>query len=119
MNTAKANATLPTNIVVARKERDLRLHFLQQTEGEGAPQRITLEKPELVIGRAEGVDIRLASERASRQHALLSRRQQDYVIRDNDSRNGIFLNGVKVHSATLRDGDVLQVANSVFIYHEG
>ena len=119
MNTVKANFTLPTNIVVARKERDLRLHYLQQTEGEGAPQRITLEKPEMVIGRSEEADIRLVSERASRQHALLSRLQQDYVIRDNDSRNGVYLNGVKVHSATLRDGDVVQVANSVFIYHEG
>ncbi len=119
MHTIKANATLPTNIVVARKERDLRLHFLQQTEGAGAPQRITLERPEVVIGRSDEADIRLASERASRQHAFLSRRQEDYVIQDNDSRNGVFLNGVKVHSAILRDGDVVQVANSVFIYHEG
>jgi pSer/pThr/pTyr-binding forkhead associated (FHA) protein len=37
---------------------------------------------------------------------------------DNDSRNGVFLNGVKVHSAVLRDGDVIQVADSVFVYHE-
>ena len=118
MKTLLANLSLPTNIVVARKERDLRLHFLQQTEGEGAPHRITLEKPKLVIGRSEAADIRLASERASRQHAILSRRQEDYVIQDNDSRNGVFLNGVKVYSAILRDGDVLQVANSVFTYYE-
>ncbi len=119
MNTIKAIATLPTDIVVARRERDLRLHFLQQIEGEGAPQRITLERPEVVIGRAADADIRITSDRASLHHAFLSRRQQDYAIRDHDSRNGVFLNGVKVHSAVLRDGDVLQVADTVFIYYEG
>ena len=119
MNTVKAIATLPTNIVVARRERDLRLHFLQQIEGLGAPRRITLERAEVAIGRMKEADIRIGSERASRRHAILSRRQEDYVIRDNDSRNGVFLNGVKVNSAILRDGDVLQVADSVFIYYEG
>ena len=29
-----------------------------------------------------------------------------------------FLNGVKVHSAILRDGDVIQLADNVFVYHE-
>jgi pSer/pThr/pTyr-binding forkhead associated (FHA) protein len=119
MKPLDVNATLPINIVVARKERDLRLHFLEQTEGDGAPRRITLEWPQLKIGRAPEADIRLSSDRASAQHAVLNRRQEDYVIRDEDSRNGVFLNGVKVHSAVLRDGDVVQVANSVFTYHEG
>ncbi|MEW6306594.1 MAG: FHA domain-containing protein [Verrucomicrobiota bacterium] len=119
MSTRKCDATIPTNIVAARRDRDVRPHFLEQAEGEGAPQKFTLDRPQLIIGRAEDADVRVQSQRASRQHAILSRRGVDYVLRDNDSRNGVFLNGVQVYSAILRDGDILQVADSVFIYHEG
>ena len=41
------------------------------------------------------------------------------MLFDNDSHNGVFLNGVKVYSAVLRDGDVIQVADSIFVYSEG
>lgn len=37
---------------------------------------------------------------------------------DNDSRNGFFLNGLKVHSAVLRERDIIQVTDCVFVYHE-
>ena len=46
-------------------------------------------------------------------------RGTDCVFFDNDSHNGIFLNGVKIHSAVLRDGDVIQAADSTFVYYEG
>ena len=40
------------------------------------------------------------------------------MLVDNDSDNGVILNGAKIHSAVLRDGDVIQVADNVFVYHE-
>jgi hypothetical protein len=119
MSTSKTDATIPTNMVASRKSREVRPHSLKQVDGEGAPQRVTLNKPNLVIGRAEDADIRLPSKRASRQHAFLKREGADYAIQDNDSRNGVYLNGLKIHSAILRDGDVVQVADGVFTYHEG
>lgn len=39
-------------------------------------------------------------------------------MRDNDSRNGFYLNGLRVYSAMLREGDVIQVTDCVFVYHE-
>jgi pSer/pThr/pTyr-binding forkhead associated (FHA) protein len=119
MSRQKTDPTIPTSIVVARRGRDVRPHSLEQIEGEGAPQRIVLDKPELIIGRAEDAGIRLPTQRASRQHAILKRQGVDYVIRDNDSRNGVFLNGVRVHAAALRDGDIVQVVDAIFVYHEG
>ena len=47
-----------------------------------------------------------------------ARRGPTCVLQDNDSHNGVYLNGVKVYSAVLREGDVIQVADSVFVYHE-
>lgn len=115
----RPDATISTQVVIARMDRDVRPHHLEQIDGEGAPQRIVLDQPEMIIGRAEDAGIRLLSQRASRHHAVLARRGVEYAIRDNDSRNGIFLNGVKVHSAVLRDGDIIQIADCVFTYHEG
>jgi len=118
MSTQANGATIFTRIMVARRERQARPRFLEQLDGPEAPRKFKLDKEDMVIGRAEDADVRLTSSRASRQHALLHRRGEDYVVRDNDSRNGIFLNGLKVHSAALRDGDTVQFADCVFTYHE-
>ncbi len=119
MNTSRFEATIASKVSAVRSERETRGHALEQIDGEGAPRRISLESPQLVIGRAENAGIRLASQKASRQHATLDLRGMDFVICDNDSHNGIFLNGVKIHSAILRDGDIIQIADSAFIYREG
>ena len=112
------DATVPTNIVAIRKDRQLRPRHLEQIEGEGAPRTFKLVQDELIIGRADDAAIRLPSARSSRHHARLKRRGEEYTVRDDESRNGIFLNGIKVHSAVLRDGDILQVADCVFAYRE-
>jgi pSer/pThr/pTyr-binding forkhead associated (FHA) protein len=119
MNTPPFDASFPTSIYLFRRERDLRPFYLEQIEGVGAPQRIPLSKQEVTVGRAEDSDIRLHSQRASRLHAHLRRQGTDYMICDNDSHNGILLNGIRIHSATLREGDVIQMADSAFIFHEG
>lgn len=120
MNTkpCKTDVTIPTYFVTAHRERVVRPHYLEM-EDEGARQRIPLDREQIIIGRADEADIRIPSQRASRHHAIISRQGLEYVIRDNDSRNGVFLNGVKIHSAVLRDGDVLQIAHRVFVYYEG
>ena len=119
MSNPQFDASFPTSIYLFRRERDLRPFFLEQIEGTGAPQRIPLAKKEIVIGRSPQADIQIGSARASRQHAFLIRQGTDYIIRDNDSPNGIYLNGIRIHSATLREGDVIQIADSAFIFHEG
>jgi pSer/pThr/pTyr-binding forkhead associated (FHA) protein len=103
---------------ILRRQRDTRRHALEQVEGEGGPRVVLLEGSEMVIGRDPAAQVCLTSERASRQHAFLRPHGNDCMLLDNDSRNGVYLNGVKVHSAVLRDGDVIQVADSVFVYNE-
>ena len=114
----EANATLTANIGMLRRERGPRRHSLEQIEGNGASAPVVLIQDEAVIGRGSETQIRVASKRASRQHAIMRVRGTDCLLLDNDSHNGVFLNGVKIHSAILREGDVIQVADSVFVYHE-
>jgi len=114
----RPDVTIATKMAILRRERAVRQHSLEQIEGDGGPRRILLDRAEHSLGRANEADIRLASQRASRQHAFITRRGVEFVLRDNDSHNGVFLNGVKVHSAILRDGDIIQVADSAFVYRE-
>jgi pSer/pThr/pTyr-binding forkhead associated (FHA) protein len=101
-----------------RRARESRRHSLEQIDGVASPRKILLEAGENVMGRAADAHVHLASERASRHHAFLRLRGTDCVLFDNESHNGIFLNGVKIHSAVLRDGDVIQAADSTFVYCE-
>jgi pSer/pThr/pTyr-binding forkhead associated (FHA) protein len=101
-----------------RRERLTRRHILEQIEGDDPFAQIALDQQEMVIGGAADAQIRLSSKKASGHHVFLRLRGTDCVMVDNDSLNGVLLNGVQVHSAVLRDGDVIHVADSVFVYRE-
>jgi len=112
-------ATVQASLSVAEVPKRIRPHWLEQIKGEGSPARFELAADTLVTGRAPDVNLRLAGEKVSRRHALLRRRNQEYSIIDLDSLHGVYLNGIKIHSAVLRDEDLLQLGEAVFIYHEG
>jgi pSer/pThr/pTyr-binding forkhead associated (FHA) protein len=102
---------LPTKMV----RRDL----FSQIKGPGAPQTIVISNPESVMGRSEDADIRFLSNRVSRMHAKLHSNETELYCIDLESHNGLLLNGIKVHSVALRDGDTLQMGDIVLIYHQG
>jgi len=112
------DATITATARILRRERKKRRHSLSEFAGDGTQKLMALEEDETVIGRAADAHVRLASSRAALRHAFLRLHGTDCVLVDNDTPPGVILNGVKVHSAVLRDGDVIQVAESVFVYHE-
>lgn len=72
---------------------------------------------ELTIGRGYSNLLRLEGEEISRVHAILYRRNQDYILRDLDSKNGVFVNGNRVVTATLDSGDRLQVGKYKMVFN--
>ena len=96
-----------------------RPHVLEMVAGPGAPTQFVLEDEEIVIGRSSGADLQVLTKELSRNHVRLTRDGNEYSCHDPGSRNGIFLNGLRIHSAVLRDGDTLQIGNVVFKYHAG
>jgi PAS domain S-box-containing protein len=69
-----------------------------------------LAAPRTVIGRDRGADIRVDDEGVSRRHVCIERREGgEYSAVDLSSTNGTWLNGVRVRSAVLADGDLLQI----------
>ena len=111
--------TVVAKPVVGIRIRPRRAHALEVTRGPGSGTRHVLERDALSVGRSSGLDVHLDSEEVSRNHARLGRVDDEYVIEDLGSRNGIYLNGLKVHSAVLRDGDELQLGDVFLLYHEG
>lgn len=81
--------------------------------------RVLLDRDELVLGRSESADVQLESDQLSRRHVRFVLREGEYTCEDLDSRNGVYLNGVRIHSAVLREGDQLDIGGAIFVYHEG
>jgi pSer/pThr/pTyr-binding forkhead associated (FHA) protein len=61
------------------------------------------------IGRSPDCDIFLDDVTVSRQHAVLRRNGDAFVIEDQGSLNGTFVNRQRIESAELSDGDEVQV----------
>jgi transcriptional regulator with GAF, ATPase, and Fis domain len=86
-----------------------------------APRRHFLpEERRIFIGRAqEGVDepyIALQDRFASAPHASLQRSYGRWVLQDEQSRNGCFVDGAEVTRCELRDGAVIELGRSFFIF---
>ena len=56
------------------------------------------------IGRDASCEIRLADSQVSRRHAEVSRQRGEWIIRDLQSSNGLFVEGQRVEAAPLGDG---------------
>lgn len=72
---------------------------------------------ELTIGRGYSNLLRLEGEEVSRVHAIIYRRNEDFILRDLDSKNGVFLNGSKVNHAPLGPGDRVQVGKYKMVFN--
>src|SRR5690606_1651348 len=86
---------------------------LSIADDQGQRTNVTLVRDQYTIGRAEGNSVRLTERNVSRQHALVERTKRGIRIRDLDSDNGIFVNGVRLSSEPhdLEHGDLVQIGD--------
>lgn len=80
-----------------------------------------LEREETQIGRAGSDDVLLDQDSSiSRHHALLKYEDDQYLIYDQRSNSGVFVNGEKLNNDTgreLADGDHIHIGNYELIFH--
>jgi FHA domain len=72
---------------------------------------IILDRAMIVVGRDPNCDTRLNSLRVSRHHFCMARQNDQVVVRDLGSTNGIRINGMRVETGSLRPGDELSIAH--------
>ena len=68
-------------------------------EGPNPGKRLYMDQPVLLVGRDEDCDLVIVDRQVSRRHASITRENEQYVLRDLDSKNGTFINGQEVQSA--------------------
>jgi hypothetical protein len=72
-------------------------------------ETFTPEGPRTTVGRSPDCGVFLDDVTVSRRHAVLAHRDGRWHIEDQGSLNGTFVNRRRVDSATLEDGDEIQI----------
>lgn len=81
-------------------------------DDEGKQTSLPLAHDEYGIGRADANAIRLTDRNVSRKHAVLVRNAQAWVVKDLDSYNGTYVNGLRVAGDQhVAHGDVVQLGD--------
>ena len=97
----------------------VRRDVFSQIQGPGAPQKFAITQDHVIVGRSADADIQLPSNLVSRKHIEITREDSEVICRDLKSHNGLLLNGIRVHSVALRDGDTIQIGDIVLLFHQG
>lgn len=92
--------------------------FLLFDDGPTVHRLLAIEDRPLRVGRGLSADVRLDDPMVSRRHATLVRRGTAVRLHDDNSTNGTFVNGRRVSSVDLVDGDVVSFGRLSVIYRD-
>ena len=79
-------------------------------------RKIRIDRDELTLGRDKSLPIPLQDESVSRHHARITRNGDQFVLEDLQSFNCTHVDGVPVIRCLLRDGDAVQVGQTLYIF---
>jgi pSer/pThr/pTyr-binding forkhead associated (FHA) protein len=95
---------------------------LIRASGSGGVERLPLDAPEVVIGRALDNTYAIDDQLISRRHArILSGPDvgHRYIVEDLGSRNGTWVNGVRLaETRVLEHGDEVRFGGATFTFHD-
>lgn len=83
----------------------------------GKPYRYTIKKERISIGRSDDNDIAIHDPFSSGHHSIIYLSDRGYIIRDNNSKNGTYLNSRKVPiESLLKKGDEVLVGSTRIVF---
>lgn len=92
-------------------------YFLEGRSKGNSPLIIPLEKKETLIGRSKGCNLILQAPSVSRKHSLIKIIAEDVYLEDLGSRNGTYINGVRLECETLlRSADIIRLGEMEFTF---
>jgi len=92
--------------------------FMSTHDDMTGSHRFEITEGETVIGRHPDCDIVVEVGAVSRFHAKINKRANEYVLEDQGSRNGTFLNGQLVSGEQiLREGDRVRICEVELTFH--
>lgn len=75
-------------------------------------KEIVLSRPIIKVGTNADNDLVLSDETMSREHFEIVKNKDGYLVRDLDSKNGVFINGVRVKEAFLLSGSLIRAGRT-------
>jgi pSer/pThr/pTyr-binding forkhead associated (FHA) protein len=88
--------------------------WLRGTSGEHAGRAFQLDSRGLSIGRGASNTVSLANREVSRRHALICFEQGRWLLQDQASADGTFVNGQRVRATALKHGDRIRIGPAEF-----
>ena len=82
----------------------------------GEEQKVRIEKQKTTLGRGLDVDLTIHDRLVSRLHCAIEYKNGIWHIHDLNSRNGTYLNGEPVKSATLNVGDRIGIGTTILAF---
>ncbi|MBI5501624.1 MAG: FHA domain-containing protein [Deltaproteobacteria bacterium] len=103
-------------VVYEQDERPL-AGWLVVLAGRGEPlyRDFRLHEGKNTLGRSGSQDVSVADEGISAEHAILVIKDGQYRLTDLGAANGTFVNGQKVETATLSDGDEIKCGRTALV----
>ena len=83
-----------------------------------APKRFALTQKTVTVGRGPHCDLQIITHFVSREHARLTVSGEATLIEDLGSRNGVFVNSVRVDRRHLQQGDLVTIGETQFRFVE-
>ncbi|MEY2934236.1 MAG: hypothetical protein RL033_4985 [Pseudomonadota bacterium] len=89
------------------------------SEKGGAERREVFEQTEVSVGRVRGNDLVLSKGNVSKRHARLTQKDGRFVVVDQNSTNGTYVNRQRIVQATIvREGDRIYIGDFVLRIEE-
>lgn len=105
-----AEPALPAGMEIPDQGGSPAAPVLVVARGPQAGRQITLSRSPVQLGRSSGCHVVLDDVTVSRQHAEITRDDDQYVVTDLGSLNGTYVNRSPVErTAVLKDGDELWI----------
>jgi hypothetical protein len=83
-----------------------------------APKQFALTQKTVTVGRGPHCDLQIVTHFVSREHARLTVSDGATLIEDLGSRNGVFVNSVRVDRRHLQQGDLVTIGETQFRFVE-
>lgn len=96
-----------------KTQTNVRMRLLQIHPIEVDGGMVEVDTYPCVLGRDDNCDLCLRDLSVSRHHAAIDRIDDNFIISDRKSTNGVFVNGNRIQSSKLRPGDQIRIGNRV------
>ncbi len=110
---------VPVGVVTPTHDEAITSPVMRMVRGPQRGAEYKVDPEATSIGRNPQCDIFLNDMTVSRLHANIHRAGDAYVIQDEQSYNGVWVNNVSVDQKVLEQGDFVQIGRFGFVFDTG